>query len=187
MIPAASRRSNQGSKPPWHAPGMISRRVFPLVTRNQLWACGELFLQVSSRHSCSQCEGGGGCRTESLRVKLRRRFPAPAPLLAHTATIAGGQQAAAVNHAQVAYFSGRFFSPGDSQYSLYVLRGSKTSNPANPTSYVLTHNNSGSEIALPVNQTIAYSITLVARESYGAGLSSAFFIRGYQRLRSMIN
>src|ERR1017187_3322908 len=79
------------------------------------------------------------------------------------ATIPGGQQAVATNYAQLAYSSGAFATAGDSQYSLYVLRGTTTT--ANPQTLFLDGAGATREIALPPTRAIGYIVTIVARDT----------------------
>jgi hypothetical protein len=85
------------------------------------------------------------------------------------ATIPGGQQAVATNYAQLAYSGGMFANPGDSQYSLYVLRGEST--PTNPCTFLYLDGRS-LEIALPCNRSCAFTTRIVGRT---AGCTNNFY------------
>jgi hypothetical protein len=89
------------------------------------------------------------------------------------ATIPGGQNALATNYAQFAYSSGGFGHPGDSQYSLYVLRRTTTGNT--PTTLGLDGGNA--EISLPANRACAFTIRIVGLSSPGH-LCDVFHLRG---------
>ena len=98
-------------------------------------------------------------------------------------TIPGGQQAVATNYAQLAYSGGQFQNPGDSQYSLYVLRGQTGITNTASTNVVHTANlyldGSSLEIGLPANRSVAYNIRVVARSQGGSGpTTTVFLIRG---------
>jgi len=87
-------------------------------------------------------------------------------------TIPGGQQAVATNYAQLAYSSGQFQNPGDSQYSLYVLRYTTT----NSESQYLFLDGAISEVVLPGNRSCSFTARVVGRDS--AGQTCAFNVRG---------
>jgi hypothetical protein len=93
-------------------------------------------------------------------------------------TIPGGQQAVAANYAQQAYSSGSFQSAGDSQYSLYVLRGATTTNCVTCNSQNLYLDGQSLEIALPANRSMAFNMNVVARTAGVGGLASVFSIVG---------
>jgi hypothetical protein len=68
--------------------------------------------------------------------------------------------------------------PGDSQYSLYVLRGSTCgSNTACNATYLYL-DGSSLEMALPSNRSVAYNINIVARSSGSGAQTTVFLIRG---------
>ncbi len=92
------------------------------------------------------------------------------------ATIPGGQQALATNYAQFAYSSGQFATAGDSQYSLYVLRGSTVSN--NVQTLYLDGANATREIILPNNRVCAITVSIVGVELSSNHRCLAFHVRG---------
>jgi hypothetical protein len=94
------------------------------------------------------------------------------------ATIPGGQRAVAGNYAQQAYSSGMFTNAGDSQYSLYVLRGQTTTNCTACNVSYLYLDGSSLEIALPANRSVAFNMNIVARSPGTSAQTTVFFIRG---------
>jgi len=94
------------------------------------------------------------------------------------ATIPGGQQAVATNYAQLAYSAGQFQNAGDSQYSLYVLRGATTTNCVTCNSQNLYLDGQSLEIALPANRSMAFNMNVVARTAGVGGVASVFSIVG---------
>jgi hypothetical protein len=96
---------------------------------------------------------------------------------ANIGTIPGGHHAAAANYAQMAYASGLFANPGDSQYSLYVLRGTYS---VYPGKLYLDGGAIGgtSEIVLPGNRSCSFTARIVGRDSTAAGNTCAFNLRG---------
>jgi hypothetical protein len=96
------------------------------------------------------------------------------------ATIPGGYNAKAFNYGQMAYASGRFAETGDAQTSVYVLRGTTTSN--NETELFL--DGSSQRMTLRTNSTCAFDILIAARTASQASTlgfdskTAAYQIRG---------
>jgi hypothetical protein len=91
------------------------------------------------------------------------------------ATVPGGQQAMATNYAQLAYSSGMFQNPGDSQHSLFVLRGQTASNN-NPQNLYL--DGQTLEIALGGNRACTFTARVIGRAAGNAGDCCAFSLEG---------
>jgi hypothetical protein len=82
-----------------------------------------------------------------------------------------------VNYGQLAYSSGQLQTPGDSQYSLYVLRNQTPC--TNFCSAKLYLDGISQEIALPANRSFAFTVSLVARAQGPAGnTTTVYHIRG---------
>ncbi len=80
------------------------------------------------------------------------------------------------NYAQLAYSSGVFKIPGDSQYSLYVLRNT-TGNCTTCNTQFLYLDGQSLEIALPSNRSLALNLSIVARTAGTGGLTTVYLIQ----------
>jgi hypothetical protein len=84
------------------------------------------------------------------------------------ATIPGGLQGAATNYGQQAYASGAFYTPGDAQASLYVVRGFVT-NGVSGTTNELFLDGVSQQMKLRRNSTWTFEVLVTGRSAVGAG------------------
>ena len=93
-------------------------------------------------------------------------------------TIPGGHHTLSANYAQLAYAGGLFQNPGDSQYSLYVLRNTCNNSVTNAGILYLDGGaiNGTSEIVLPGNRSCSFEARIVGRDA--SGNTCAFNLRG---------
>jgi hypothetical protein len=92
-------------------------------------------------------------------------------------TVPGGRQGRALNYGQMAYASGAFASPGDAQFSLYVLRRTLTAAVTNEL--FLDGDAATQRLRIPVEGTWTFDILVCARTD--AGASAGYRVSGVIR------
>lgn len=98
---------------------------------------------------------------------------------ANFATIPGGQQALVANYAQLAYSSGQFQAPGDSQSCIYQLRGITSPTPSTSNTQFLRLDGNTLQMALTPNHACAFSVPVLGMAtSPNAHECCAFHFRG---------
>ena len=93
---------------------------------------------------------------------------------ARYATVPGGKGAVAASYGQQAYASGQFFSPGDAQSSLFVVR--RVTFEAGPSELFLDGDNATQRMVVPTNSTWSFDVLVTGRGS--GGTSAGYQIRG---------